>query len=283
MVTLNKTRESLGKLGRSFGRLTILIVVALVLMVLFWGACTARVGPNEFGVEQVRFGPGSGINETAFGPGVYFVGPGSTMHTFPREIHLLEASNERQISERLTKNTNARRGIEEYYARRDRLLGGATHRTIEALNVQTSDGYAVSTDISVLYSITNPVQVAKQFGWGSLYVDAFVINTFRSGALATLGKMSAEDFYSEEARIKAVAEAEDLIRERFAERGFKVEELLLRGYSYGETYERSLQEKKVAVQLTVKNRKESLVNEERAKLRRWSPRATRRSPLPSPR
>ena len=63
------------------------------------------------------------------------------------------------------------------------LGGGATHRVVDALNVQTSDGYAVTADVTLLYSITDPVKVARDFGWGSLYVDAFVINTFRNGVL----------------------------------------------------------------------------------------------------
>ncbi len=43
---------------------------------------------------------------------------------------------------------------------------------------------------------------------------------------------------------------------------------MLRGFRYAESYEKSLETKKVAVQLTEKNRKESLVNEEKAKLKR---------------
>jgi hypothetical protein len=85
--------------------------------------------------------------------------------------------------------------------------------------------------------------------------------------LTTLGKMNAESFYDEAVRIKAVQEAEDLLRQRFAQRGLKVERLLLRNYQYADSYEKSLETKKVAVQLTVKNRKESLVNEEKAKLK----------------
>lgn len=57
------------------------------------------------------------------------------------------------------------------------------------------------------------------------------------------------------------------MKQRFAERGFKVEKLLLRNYKYAENYEGSLREKKVAVQLTKKNQMESLVNEEKAKLK----------------
>ena len=108
--------------------------------------------------------------------------------------------------------------------------------------------------------------MAKDFGWGTLYVDSFVVNTFRNTVLGTLGKMNAESFYDGKPRITAIEEAEKVLRERFAPRGFKVEKLLLRNFKYADNYERSLKDKKVAVQLTEKNRKESLVNEEQAKL-----------------
>ena len=46
-----------------------------------------------------------------------------------------------------------------------------------------------------------------------------------------------------------------------------MKELLLRNFRYAESYEKALRDKKVAVQLAAKNRKESLANEERAKLK----------------
>ena len=79
--------------------------------------------------------------------------------------------------------------------------------------------------------------------------------------------MNAETFYDEAVRIAAIQEAEAFLRARFAERGFKVEKLLLRNFRYADNYEKSLHDKKVAVQLAEKNRKESLVNEEQAKLK----------------
>ncbi len=101
---------------------------------------------------------------------------------------------------------------------------------------------------------------------GAGYIDSFVLNTFRNGVLTTLGKINAEQFYDEAVRIAAVTDAEKNLAAKFKDRGFKVEKLLLRSYHYAPDYEHSLQEKKVAVQLTVKNRKEALVNEEKAKL-----------------
>ena len=266
MVQVAEMGRALDTLKASVRRTTVLIVAIFILVFFFYGSCTTRVLPNEWGVEQRKFGLKTGIVDSPYGPGLYFVGPGVTMHTFPREIHVLEASYDRE--EALRKGGSAlEASVNAYFDRRSRLLGSATHRIIEALNVQTSDGYAVTTDVTLLYSIEDPVRVARDFGWGSLYVDSFVINTFRNGVLSTIGKLNAESFYDEAVRIKAIEETEALMRQRFAERGFKVDKLLLRNYRYVQAYEKSLEAKKVAVQLTEKNRKESLVNEEKAKLK----------------
>jgi regulator of protease activity HflC (stomatin/prohibitin superfamily) len=265
MVQVAGVGRALDTLKASIRGTVFIVLTTLIATALVYSSCTTRVLPNEWGVEQRRFGLTTGVVPRAFGPGLYFVGPGVTMHTFPREIHVLEASYDREEAVRRAGATGER--VNAYFNRRDRLLGDATHRTVEALNIQTSDGYSVTADVTLLYSIADPVRVARDFGWGSLYVDSFVLNTFRNGVLTTLGKMNAESFYDEQVRIEAIQEAETLVRERFGERGFKVEKLLLRNFRYAEAYEKSLEAKKVAVQLTEKNRKESVVNEEKAKLK----------------
>jgi len=267
MVQVAGRAESRDRLKHSLRRTLLRGGAALAGLGIFYGACTARVGPNEFGVEQNRFGSHVGVVDQAFGPGLYFVGPGTTMHTFSREIHVLEATYDRDESRAKAPSPAVRERVETYFQQRARVLGD-TDREIDALNIQTSDGYAVLADVSLLYSIVDPVKVARDFGWGTLYADAFVVNTFRNGVLSTLGKMNAESFYDEKIRIGAVAEAEALLRARFRDRGFQVERLLLRNYKYAPSYEKSLHDKKVAVQLAVKNEKERLVNEEKAKLQR---------------
>jgi hypothetical protein len=241
----------------SLVRLGGLAAATLLALTVFYVGCTARVRPNEFGVEQRKLGTTVGIVPRVYGPGLYFVGPGTTLHAFPREIHVLEASYDRQDALSRARGDKVAAKVKDYFDERNVTLGDATHRTIEALNVQTSDGYAVTGDLTLLYTIADPVQVAREFGWGSLYVD---------GILATMGKMNAESFYDGAVRIKAIEEAEALLRQRFAERGFHVEKLLLRNFRYADNYEKSLRDKKVAVQLAEKNRKESLVNEEKATL-----------------
>jgi len=254
-------------LRSSLRRTAFLAAAAATSAAVFYTACTARVKPNEFGVAQRRFGLRTGIVDAAYGPGLYFVGPGTTIYGFPREIHVLEASYDHEEARDRAGGGEARKKVDAWFERRDRTLGRTTHRTIEALNVQTSDGYAVTADVTLLYSIQDPVRVARDFGWGALYVDAFVINTFHNGILATLGKMNAESFYDGAVRIQAIEEAQALLAQRFAERGFRVEKLLLRNFRYADSYEKALRDKKVAVQLAEKNRKESLVNEEKARLK----------------
>ena len=265
MVSVAGYGTALRSLRESVSRKTLKVFLVVIGLFVFYQACTARVLPNQYGVKQRRFGMKTGIVEKKYDPGLYYVGPGSTMHTFPSEIQVLEASFEEADARRKAGSGGAGR-VDAYFSKRNETLGDTTHRVIEAINVQTSDGYAVTADVTLLYSIQDPVKIAKDFGWGTLYVDSFVINTFRNSVLGTLGKMNAESFYDGKARIKAIEEAQALMTQRFADRGFKVERLLLRNFIYADNYERSLKDKKVAVQLTEKNRKESLVNEERAKL-----------------
>ena len=266
MVSVAAREEAAGALKRSLRRTALRAGVVVGAVLLTYASCTARVAPNEFGVEQDRFGSHVGISDRTFGPGLYFILPGSTMHAYSRDLHVLEASYDREDALARAGSAQVKERVEEYFRRRAEMLGDDTDRVIEALNIQTSDGYAVLADAALLYRITDPVRVARDFGWGTTYVDAFVVNTFRNGVLSTLGKMNAESFYDEKVRVQSVAEAEALLRERFRGRGLEVERLLLRNYRYAPSYEKSLHDKKVAVQLTVKNVRERIVNEEKAKL-----------------
>lgn len=267
MVQIAGKSDALGALRRGVTRLAFLVFAVCAVLLVVFSSCTARVLPDQYGIIQSRLGSKTGVEEHIYSAGMYFLGAGVTMHTFPRELHVLEATNERaEARAKAAGNGAIASRVDEYFANRDKVLGATTHRSIEALTIQTSDGYSVSADVTLLYTIKDPVKIANKYGWGTTYVDAFAINTFRNGVLATLGKMNAEQFYDEEVRIKAVDEAEEFLKARFAENGFEVQELLLQSYEYQENYERSLHDKKVAVQLTEKNHKEGLVNDERAKL-----------------
>ncbi len=266
MVQVAGVGASLGALKASVKRTTFMVVALCVALVVFYGACLTRVATNECGVEQRKFGWKTGIMPTPTAPGLYFV-PGGRPCT-PSRGRSTSSRPPTIVRSRSRRPTgDVKRKVERYFERRDRTLGRDTHRTVEALNVQTSDGYAVTADMTLLYSITDPVQVARDFGWGTLYVDAFVH--------PDLPQRRRDDPRQDERRVllrrcrsasRPSTRPKALLRQRFAERGFEVEKLLLRNFRYADNYEKSLRDKKVAVQLTEKNRKESLVNEEKAKL-----------------
>jgi hypothetical protein len=161
MVKVGGVGAAAATLKTSLVRLAIRIAVVVVGLTFFYGACVARVRPNEFGVEQRKFGFKKGIVERTYAPGLYFVGPGTTMHTFPREIHVLEATFDLQDALAKAHDTTTEHKVEQYFERRDEELGAATHRTIQAINVQTSDGYAVIGDLTlsplIIYDKSNDV------------------------------------------------------------------------------------------------------------------------------
>src|SRR6185295_3274856 len=99
MVEVAGVARAAALLRSSLTRFTVRGIVAAVLIGLFYASCTTRVQPNEWGVEQRKFGLTRGIVDHAYGAGLYFVGPGAAMHTFTREIHMLEASYDSQESD----------------------------------------------------------------------------------------------------------------------------------------------------------------------------------------
>ena len=98
MVTIKGKGEALASLRRGVLRLVVIVAAALIGGAVVLGSCTATVSPNEIGVEQVRFGSENGIRDEIYSPGIYFVGPGTTMHTFPREIHVLDATDDWKLA-----------------------------------------------------------------------------------------------------------------------------------------------------------------------------------------
>src|SRR5438128_313523 len=135
MVQVPGRSESLQILKWKLVKYALVAGVIAGAVLLFCAVFTSRVLPNQLGIEQRRLGSQTGIVAKVLTPGLYFVGPGATLHTFPRDIHVLEATDERSGPKASSSAAQA------WYKQRDALLGSDSHRTIDAINVQTSDGY----------------------------------------------------------------------------------------------------------------------------------------------
>src|SRR5215469_5004904 len=111
MVQIEGKGLAWDRLKATTRRFLVLVAAGVVVVAIFYGSCTSRVLPNEYGVEQQRFGTRTGIEDHVYVPGLYFLGPGVTMHSFPRGVQVLEASNDREEARSKARNVDIRRAV----------------------------------------------------------------------------------------------------------------------------------------------------------------------------
>ena len=218
-------------------RMRVLWPLGVVLFggLFLYNLCTIYVRPYEMGVKQVILGSEKGIREGVYGPGLHWVTPGAErMHLFPSDLQLLEmADNSAEVGE------------------------GADHRVVRAIKIQTSEGYTVSADVTVLYRIEDPYRVITQIGPGRLYEDSAVIPRAEQVLRRTLGEMDADDFYKGDRRDKAVALAQKVMVAELEPKGIKVTHVLLRQYRYDARYQQAIEQRKIQDQSVFKNMAEA--------------------------
>ncbi|ATB34018.1 SPFH domain-containing protein [Melittangium boletus] len=218
-------------------RLKFLWPVAVVLVggLFAYNACTVYVRPYQLGVKQVVLGGEKGIRDKVYGPGLHWVTPGAErMHLFPSDLQVLDmVDNPAEVAE------------------------GADHRVVRAIKIQTSGGYTVSADVTVLYRIENPYKIMTQIGPGQLYEDSAVIPRAEQVLRRTLGQLDSDDFYKGDLRDKAMAEAQKLLTAELEPRGIHVTHVLLRQYRYDSRYQQAIEQRKIQDQTVFKNQAEA--------------------------
>src|SRR5262249_18980500 len=209
----------LGRILKS--RLFWLIFVPLLVVYCGAHAVTSYVPPNMVAIKQVFYGSSRGIQPDIYKPGVYFLTPGvEQFHLFPQDIQVMNYSN--STSE-----------------------VAAAERTEKAIDVKTSDGYAVAVDVSVLYRIENPYKVYTAAGAGSTYEDVIINKLTKPILLQTLGELNAEEFYSGSKRIQKIKRAQDLLGALLKEQGVHLDAVLVRRYVYDPKYQALIEGRKV--------------------------------------
>src|SRR5262249_13908576 len=183
------------------GRLKTLWIIGAGLLVLLisYNSCTTYVRPGEAGVKQIKFGLNKGIEQAVYGTGLHYVGAGETMHRFPVRVQVLELSNSR--------------------AERSEDLEG--HRVAPGVNIQTSEGYTVAVDVTVLYRIADPYKVMTGIGPGRLFEDSAVIPRAQQDLRRALGELDAEDFYRGNKRVEKAQAAQAALKEELQDKGIE--------------------------------------------------------------
>jgi regulator of protease activity HflC (stomatin/prohibitin superfamily) len=217
--------------------------IAAVLLVMT-ATFTITVRPWEFAVRQVLVGPGQGVQKDVYGPGIHMVVPGYEQYlVFPRNLQVLEFNDE-------TMQASAE----------------ATHAP--SINIQTSEGYRVTVDVTVAYRIVDPYKVVTQVGAGKLYETALVRPRADPVLRQKLGELDAEQFYEGSLRRQKALEARDLLEKELEPSGIQVWTVMVRHYQYDERYQDAIEQRKIQDQMVFKNRAEALAATEEAEKNR---------------
>lgn len=216
----------------------------LVIATFAYGSCTVYVQPGQYGVKQVIVGTGQGMQPDIYPPGLHFLTPGvERMHMLPAELQVLEMSDVSASGHEPTTNV----------------------RQVPAIKIQTSEGYTVSVDITVLYRIEDAYKVITQIGPGRLYEDSAVIPRSEQQLRRKFGELDAEQFYQGDHREKAALEAQRLLTDELSPKGIHVTHVLVRQYRYDQRYQAAIESRKIQDQTVFKNRAEAAAAMEEAK------------------
>ena len=220
--------------GTSRGRRLYLLIGALVVVAVAYGVCTTYLRPNELGVTQVIVGSKKGILPEVYYPGVHWVSPGTErMYVFPADIQLLNLTND--ASER----------------------GKAEQTVRPPLNIQTSEGYTVTVDLSVAFRIEDPYKVITVAGPGRLYEESLVFPRAEQILRKRLGELDAEQFYDVKLRTARVQKALEELNADLLPTGVRVVQVFVRRYVYDARYQQAIEQRKIQDQTVFKNQAEA--------------------------
>jgi len=212
-----------------FGKIGFRLLLVLVPLFLLRACVLTYVPPDMVGVRQVSYGPGKGLQKESVTPGYRReIGGYERIHTFPREIQVVEFTN-------------------------SPVEAAAGHRQLAAIKVPTVDGYPVDVDVTVLYRVKDPYKVASKFGLSKAYEEAVVIRFTDPLVKRYLGNLRAEQFYHE-ARLAQVRALKAELGKRFEPNGLVLTDVLIRQYDYPQTFQTLTEQKKLQDQSVLANR-----------------------------
>lgn len=228
--------------GGGGGRRWLLVVapVLLVGLAAVWWTFAQDIPADSVAVRQVYLGPNKGVQrEPLYGPGLHLVVPGyERLHVFPRDLQTLDFND----SERSVAKANL----------------GRDYHWAPSIRIQTSEGYQVTVDVTVLYRVVDPYLVITKVGAGRLFETQVVQRRADKILRQTLGALNAEEFYDDGIRMAKVEAARQALTADTSEWGIQVWGVLLREYSYDARYQQAIEQRKIQDQRVFMNQAQSL-------------------------
>jgi len=224
----------------------------LVILIVLLAVLTAPallmlqyVKPNEYGIKVTRIGMDRGVHKEVYQAGYHIVLPFGMekMNRLPKDIQVLELTNSPDTASRMARIDNA-------------------------AHIQTSDGFYVDVDVSILYRIVDPYKVFTIIGPGKLYEDNGIIPQAESKLKDAMGVLTTEEFYNSPIRVDRTEVAKEMLNEELNPKGLHVEQVLVRYFTYSAEIQRNIEEKKLKDQLVFKNQAEARAATEEATLKK---------------
>jgi len=220
-----------------------LFLIVAALLIFSYTQFLEYVEPNQFGIKVVKIGLHRGVQEKIYTTGLHLVLPFGLqqMHVLPKDLQVLEMTNFNE--------TASRHAYKQM-----------------AAHIQTSDGFFVDVDVSILYRIEDPYKVFTIIGPGRLYIDNGIIPKAEPALKGALGQLTTENFFNSPLRVEKSEKAKDELNKELNPKGIKVEHVLVRYFKYSPEIQKNIEEKKLKDQLVFKNQAEARAAIENAKL-----------------
>ena len=225
--------------------LSLLIVLILMLFVLLYATCTQYIEPDQFAVKQVDVPVPlltgvAGIHTNIYETGIRWRLPGCEKFlVFPKSVRVITLHSQGR-----TKEAGAR------YVHYE-----------ESAHIQTSDGFFINLDVSILYRVIDPYKVVTEFGAGSLYEQNGIVIQAEPTLKSTMGTLHPEDFFDAAKRVAKQDETRGRFNEFLRPRGLEVDHVLIRYPKYHEAVQARIEARNIQEQTRQKNIEEAKLAE----------------------
>ena len=230
---------------KNFTARILFFLLAFVVLRVLLATFFVYIKPNEYGIKQVNIGLKTGIQKDVYQAGYHFLIPFGfqMMHRFPRDMQVFELTDSPDTASR-------------------------DARKEKAAHIQTSDGFFVDVDVSVLYHINDPYEVITTVGPGKLYEDNGIIPKVEPKLKDALGELTTEEFYNSPLRVAKADAAKQLLNEELNSKGIYVDYVLVRYFKYSGELQRNIEEKKLKDQLVFTNQSKARATAEESLVRK---------------
>jgi regulator of protease activity HflC (stomatin/prohibitin superfamily) len=234
--------------GNFFRKILLPVLLLIVGLKFFIFLCFVYVRPNEYGIKVVRvpvFGA-RGVHKEVYNAGFHFVLKPfdcEGMYLFPKDLQVLDLTGTREE------------------ASREATISKPAH-------IQTSDGFFVDVDASILYQIVDPYLVFTHLGAGRSFETTGLMPKAEPVLKQALGELTTEEFYNSPVRAAKAGLAKELLNRELADYGLHIDQVLVRYFRYTEEIQKNIEEKKLKDQMVFKNQAEARAATEGAKLKK---------------